>query len=67
MTNYVAGERTGIQVHKGTIKDLEELRIYPRESYEDIVRRLIEDYLKHHKPHIPVDPPSDVHELKQEA
>ena len=67
MTNFVAGKRTGIQVHKGTIKDLEDLRVYPRESYEDIVRRLIEDYHKHHKPRDPVEHPSDTHLLKQEA
>ena len=61
------GRRTGIQVHERTIADFEELRRYPRESYEDIVRRLIEDYRKHHKPRNPADPPSDAITIKQEA
>jgi len=33
--------KTAIQVYEETRKMLEELNVYPRETYDDVVRRLI--------------------------
>ena len=51
------GTRTGMQVYANTLRRLDELKIHKRETYEDVLLRLIEDYHKHHKTR---DPPADI-------
>ena len=40
------GKGTSIHVHIDTKKQLDELRAYPRETYDDIIKRLIEAWFK---------------------
>ena len=62
------GKITGMQVREKTLQILDELKVHRRETYEDVLLRLIEDYHKHHKAK---DPPADATSVseppKQEA
>ena len=49
--------RSGIQMHESTMSDLEALKIHPRETYEDVIVRLVQDYRKHHAPRKQEDDP----------
>ena len=51
------GKITGMQVREKTLQILDELKIHRRETYEDVLLRLIESYHAHHKVK---DPPADV-------
>ena len=47
---------------------LDGMKIIPRESYDNILLRLIEDHRKHHRTRDPVDLPAEkVEHMKQEA
>jgi len=52
-----SGKITGMQVREKTLQILDELKVHKRETYEDVLLRLIESYLAHHKVK---DPPADV-------
>ena len=39
-------ERTTITVHKSTLKRLAKLKIHPRQSYEEVILKLLEVYEK---------------------
>ena len=38
---------TSIRIGRDTIEELKKLKIHPRETYDDVIRRLIEFYKKH--------------------
>ena len=61
-------DATAIQIHFGTKAILDELKIIPRESYENVIIRLIDDYRRHHAPRKQEDDPPVAATLpKQEA
>jgi len=35
-----------IRIRKGTIRELKKLKVHPRETYDDVIRRLIEERKK---------------------
>lgn len=44
--NDVTGRVTGMQVHESTKRLLDQLKLVPMESYENVILRLIEEYRK---------------------
>ena len=70
MTEEVEQDKIGTTIHVSFESKfaLDRLKVIPRESYESVIQRLMDDYHKHHKAK---DPPADVTSVneppKQEA
>ena len=70
MTQEVEQDKIGTTIHVSFESKfaLDRLKVIPRESYESVIQRLMDDYHKHHKTK---DPPADVASVneppKQEA
>jgi len=41
---FMADRKTTITLHKSTLKRLAELKVHPRQSYEEVILKLLEVY-----------------------